>query len=120
MRYSGLFVLLLIAAVNIAGWTYLNRPVEPRPWGQLINGVDYSPFQGDQDPSGDKMPSDKDIERDMQLLAGEVGQLRTYSTLDGQGKNAEIGRAEGRGRGLKERLIKAVRVYFKNQNNEKT
>lgn len=90
MRYSGLFVLLLIAAVNLAGWTYLNRPVEPRPWGQLINGVDYSPFQGDQDPRGDKMPSDKDIERDMQLLAGQVRQIRTYSTLDGQGKIAEI------------------------------
>jgi len=90
MRYSGLVVLLLIAAVNLAGWTYLNRPVEPRPWGQLINGVDYSPFQGDQDPRGDKLPTEKDIERDMQLLSGQVRQIRTYSTLDGQGSIAGI------------------------------
>src|SRR3546814_6827675 len=59
-------------------------------WSSDGCSSDLSPFQGDQDPRGDKMPSDKDIERDMQLLAGQVRQIRTYSTLDGQGKIAEI------------------------------
>ncbi|WP_298727188.1 glycosyltransferase [uncultured Ferrovibrio sp.] len=90
MRYSGLLVLILVAIVNLAGWAYLNRPIEPRPWGEFINGVDYSPFRADQDPRSNRFPSDEEIDQDMQILAGQVRQIRTYSTLDGQGKIAEI------------------------------
>lgn len=87
MRYSGLIVLLIVAAANIAGWAYLNRPVEPRPWGEVIHGIDYSPFRDGQDPRTQKFPSEEEIEKDMQLLAGQVRQVRTYSVLDGQGRS---------------------------------
>jgi exo-beta-1,3-glucanase (GH17 family)/cellulose synthase/poly-beta-1,6-N-acetylglucosamine synthase-like glycosyltransferase len=90
MRYSGLFVLLLVIAANILGWISMNPPVEPRPWGELINGVDYSPFQADQGPQQKKYPSADEIDRDLQLLSSKVRHLRTYSALDGQGEIAPI------------------------------
>ena len=90
MRYSGLLVLLIVIAINVSGWVALNPPVEPRPWGELINGVDYSPFQSDQGPQQKKFPSAADIDRDLQQLSSKVKHLRTYSTLDGQGDIAPI------------------------------
>ncbi|HLT78645.1 MAG TPA: glycosyltransferase [Ferrovibrio sp.] len=90
MRYSGLIVLVLVAILNVAGWAYINRPIEPRPWGEFIHGVDYSPFRGDQGPNSGKFPSEAEIEQDMQVLSGQVRQIRTYSTLDGQGEIAKI------------------------------
>ncbi|MFN3399139.1 MAG: glycosyl hydrolase family 17 protein, partial [Ferrovibrio sp.] len=90
MRYSGLFVLLIVGVLNLAGWAYMNRPIEPRPWGEVISGVDYTPFRGDQDPRNNKFASEAEIEQDMQILAGQVRQIRTYSTIDGQGEIAKI------------------------------
>lgn len=95
MRYSGLIVLVLVAILNLAGWAYLNRPIEPRPWGELIHGVDYSPFRGDQGPNSGKFPSEAEIEQDMQVLSSQVRQVRTYSTLDGQGEIAKIAERYG-------------------------
>ncbi len=95
MRYSGLIVLVLVAILNLAGWAYLNRPIEPRPWGELIQGVDYSPFRGDQGPNSGKFPSEAEIEQDMQVLSSQVRQIRTYSTLDGQGEIAKIAERYG-------------------------
>lgn len=90
MRYSGLFVLLIVGVLNLAAWAYMNRPIEPRPWGEVISGFDYTPFRGDQDPRNNKFASEAEIEQDMQILAGQVRQIRTYSTIDGQGEIAKI------------------------------
>ncbi len=127
MRYSGLFVLLLVFAANLTGWINLNPPVEPRPWGELINGVDYSPFQADQGPNNKKFPSSEDIDRDLQLLSSKVRHLRTYSTLDGQGEIAPIASRygldvlqgiwlDGRLERNEEEITNLVRIVKENRN----
>ena len=80
---SGVLVLLLIVAANIGGWWVMNRPVDPKPWGQMINGVSFSPYQANQNPQADKHPSPAEIDRDLSLLEGKVRWVRTYSATDG-------------------------------------
>ena len=42
LRHSWLLVVILVVLGNLAGWWALNQPVDPKPWGQMINGVSFS------------------------------------------------------------------------------
>ncbi len=94
-RYSGLVVLVLILAGNLAGWWVMNRPVEPRPWGQMINGVSFSPYQANQNPQENRHPTAQQIDRDLSLLVGKVRHVRSYSATDGIEDVAPLARRYG-------------------------
>lgn len=80
-----LFVVLpLVIAANLAVWAALNRPHEPEAWTGEIVGLSYSPYRQGQDPRMNRHPSIEQMEEDMQLLAGTVQAIRTYSMVYGQ------------------------------------
>jgi len=75
-----LAIIALITAVNFSVWAAVNRGVMERPWGGLISSLSYSGWQ-----SGDKENrlSDEVIDKDMELLAGYTGNIRTYGVSGG-------------------------------------
>ena len=82
---------LLIAAVfallTFAAWALLNRPTKEPPWPKVISGFAFSPFRANEDPTHNILPTDEEIDADLQLLQGKVHAVRTYSV---QGTLADI------------------------------
>jgi exo-beta-1,3-glucanase (GH17 family)/cellulose synthase/poly-beta-1,6-N-acetylglucosamine synthase-like glycosyltransferase len=74
---------VLIAAVfatlTFAAWAWLNRPTSEPPWPTRIQGFDFSPFRANEDPTHFEMPTDAEIDSDLELLEGKVNAVRTYS-----------------------------------------
>jgi exo-beta-1,3-glucanase (GH17 family)/cellulose synthase/poly-beta-1,6-N-acetylglucosamine synthase-like glycosyltransferase len=72
----------LFATLTFAVWALLNRPTSEPPWPALIQGFAFSPFRANEDPTHFQMPTDAEIDSDLQLLQGKVNAVRTYSVAD--------------------------------------
>lgn len=94
MRRSAVLVLLLVLGGNLAAWWALNRSYDAPNWQGIVRGVAYSPYQAHQSPQRNEpgltdveprpdMPTKDAIERDIRLLQGRVGAIRTYSAING-------------------------------------
>ncbi|MBF0324381.1 MAG: glycosyltransferase [Alphaproteobacteria bacterium] len=99
MRLSGFLVLLAIVLANLGFWAAINRPQQALPWAGTINSVSFSPSRADDDPTVVRqmphldetlLPTRAEIEEDLAMLAGKVGQVRTYSTLEGLDQVPEL------------------------------
>ena len=93
MRLSGIAVLVVIVLGNLGFWALVNRPQSGLPWAGTINSVSFSPYQADDDPVAvrenplldeTRLPSRKDLDSDLALLAGKVEAVRTYTQSEGQ------------------------------------
>ncbi|TLZ05202.1 MAG: glycosyltransferase, partial [Gammaproteobacteria bacterium] len=69
----------LFATLTFAVWAYLKRPTPEPPWPKRIQGFAFSPFRASEDPTHFEMPTDTEIDADLQLLEGQVNAVRTYS-----------------------------------------
>ncbi|MCC6208485.1 MAG: glycosyltransferase [Gammaproteobacteria bacterium] len=78
---------VLITLLSYVLWAGLNRPQEVEAWPGHIQGFAFSPVRADQNPNEARYPSAEDIDRDLTMLAGRVGAVRTYSV---EGSFAEI------------------------------
>ena len=76
---GSLLIAGLFATLTFAVWAYLNRPTPEPPWPKRIQGFAFSPFRASEDPTRFEMPTDTEIEADLQLLEGQVNAVRTYS-----------------------------------------
>ncbi|TLY82475.1 MAG: glycosyltransferase [Gammaproteobacteria bacterium] len=76
---GSLLIAGLFATLTFAVWAYLNRPTPEPPWPKRIQGFAFSPFRASEDPTHFEMPTDTEIEADLQLLEGQVNAVRTYS-----------------------------------------
>ena len=90
MKLSSFLVAAVFAAITFGLWAYLNRPVTEPPWPSRVQGMAFSPFYSGQDPARQVLPSEAEIEADLQLLAGKVNAVRTYSSLGSLGRVPEI------------------------------
>jgi exo-beta-1,3-glucanase (GH17 family)/cellulose synthase/poly-beta-1,6-N-acetylglucosamine synthase-like glycosyltransferase len=81
MRLSSFLVAAVFAAITFGLWAYVNRPAAEPPWPSRVQGMAFSPFYSGQDPAQQVLPSEEQIETDLQLLAGKVTAVRTYSSL---------------------------------------
>lgn len=77
----------LMVLLSYVLWAGLNRPREVAAWPAHIQGFAFSPVRADQNPNEKRYPSAEEIDRDLVLLAGRVGAVRTYSV---EGSFAEI------------------------------
>ena len=73
-----------VAALNLALWAHLNRPVEMVDWDGRVNGFAYSGFQRDQDPLRGSYPTDAQIQSDLTLLANHTTRIRTYTSAENE------------------------------------
>ena len=76
---GSLLIAALFATLTFAVWAYLNRPTPEPPWPKRIQGFAFSPFRANEDPTLFEMPTDAEIDADLQLLEGNVNAVRTYS-----------------------------------------
>jgi len=77
----GLLIAALFATLTFAVWAFLNRPTLEPPWPARIQGFAFSPFRIGEDPTHKEMPSDAEIDQDLQLLEGKTLAVRTYSNF---------------------------------------
>jgi exo-beta-1,3-glucanase (GH17 family)/cellulose synthase/poly-beta-1,6-N-acetylglucosamine synthase-like glycosyltransferase len=75
----GLLIAAVFATLTFAFWAFLNRPTLEPPWPQRIQGFAFSPFRIGEDPTHKEMPTDAEIDQDLQLLEGKTLAVRTYS-----------------------------------------
>jgi exo-beta-1,3-glucanase (GH17 family)/cellulose synthase/poly-beta-1,6-N-acetylglucosamine synthase-like glycosyltransferase len=75
----GLLIAALFATLTFAVWAFLNRPTLEPPWPARIQGFAFSPFRIGEDPTHKEMPTDAEIDQDLQLLEGRTLAVRTYS-----------------------------------------
>jgi exo-beta-1,3-glucanase (GH17 family)/cellulose synthase/poly-beta-1,6-N-acetylglucosamine synthase-like glycosyltransferase len=75
----GLLIAVLFATLTFAVWAFLNRPTLEPPWPARIQGFAFSPFRIGEDPTHKEMPTDGEIDQDLQLLEGKTLAVRTYS-----------------------------------------
>lgn len=90
MKWSGIFVAAVFAALTFGMWAYVNRPTAEPPWPKRVQGMAFSPFYSGQDPVVQVLPSDAQIDSDLRLLSGKVTAIRTYSALKSLGRVPEI------------------------------
>ena len=76
----GLLIAAVFATLTFAFWAFLNRPAAEPPWPSRIQGFSFSPFRNNEDPTHKEMPTDGEIDQDLQLLEGKTLAVRTYST----------------------------------------
>src|SRR5579864_3305306 len=76
---GSLLIAAVFATLTFAVWAYLNRPTREPPWPARIQGFAFSPFRANEDPTHFEMPTDAEIDADLQLLEGKVNAVRTYS-----------------------------------------
>ena len=76
---AGLLIAALFATLTFGVWAFLNRPTLEPPWPARIQGFAFSPFRINEDPTHKEMPTDAEIDQDLQLLEGKTLAVRTYS-----------------------------------------
>lgn len=90
LKWSGIAVAAVFATLTFGLWAYLNQPNDEPPWPGRVQGMAFSPFQAGQDPVVQVMPSEQQIDGDLQLLSDKVTAVRTYSSLKALGRVPEI------------------------------
>ncbi|MCQ8895036.1 glycosyltransferase [Limnobacter humi] len=64
------------------GYGAVNQPVQEPAWPDVIPGFAFSPYQKDQNPQNNVLPTREDIIRDLARLQGKTRAIRTY-TVEG-------------------------------------
>lgn len=96
MRISSrIAIVLIIALVNLGAWAWWNRPVQERSWAGSVNGVAYTPFHPDKNPSNGDRPTIDGIEKDVQTLEPIARSVRIYSATDGSEMLVPVARKSG-------------------------
>jgi len=77
-----IFIALIVAIVTYSLWAFMNRPEVEPVWPETIQGFSFSPMREGQDPTVGRLPTAKEVEQDVALLAGKTHAIRTYA-VDG-------------------------------------
>lgn len=75
-------IALLIALAHLALWWGLHRPLPAPDVPARVGGLALSAYARWQQPGEGERPSDVSLARDLALLAGVTGRIRSYSTLE--------------------------------------
>src|SRR5687767_3584129 len=86
VKWSGIAVAAVFAALTFGLWAYLNQPNAEPPWPGRVQGMAFSPFRAGQDPVVQVLPSEQQIDSDLRLLSDKVTAIRTYSSLKTLGR----------------------------------
>ena len=80
--WSAILLAFIVAALNIALWAYVNRPVQIPNWEGKIEGFAFSAFQRYQSPLRDNYPTEEELASDLRIIAKNAKRVRTYSSLE--------------------------------------
>lgn len=78
MNRSSILIAIIMGVLTLMLWALVNAP-DPEPsWPGKVQGFSFSPMRGIKSPEED-MPTPAQIREDVELLAGKVHALRTYT-----------------------------------------
>ncbi|HVJ62287.1 MAG TPA: glycosyltransferase family 2 protein [Tahibacter sp.] len=80
--WGAFFLALVVAALNVGLWAFINRPVDIPNWEGQVEGFAFSAFQRYQSPLRDNYPSDDELAADLRIIAKWGKRVRTYSSLE--------------------------------------
>ncbi|RAU22501.1 exo-beta-1,3-glucanase [Paramagnetospirillum kuznetsovii] len=77
-------VVAVMAAVNVAGWWWFNRPIPVElSFNEPFPSVSFAPFRRGQGPITKVFPPPEQIVEDLRSLVGVTKGVRTYTSLEG-------------------------------------
>jgi len=79
MTRANILICLSIAVIATSFWALLNRPEVEPPWPDRIQGFSFSPMRAWNDPINKNLPTEEEIDADLQLLSNRTNAVRTYS-----------------------------------------
>jgi exo-beta-1,3-glucanase (GH17 family)/cellulose synthase/poly-beta-1,6-N-acetylglucosamine synthase-like glycosyltransferase len=85
-----LIAISLLAFINFSIWSYVNNPLQLKPWTKTTMGVTFNPMRKDHTQNNNLYPSEAEIDQDLALLENKVHAVRTYSVLKGLHKVPEL------------------------------
>jgi exo-beta-1,3-glucanase (GH17 family)/cellulose synthase/poly-beta-1,6-N-acetylglucosamine synthase-like glycosyltransferase len=77
-----LIIATFVASAQFAMWAWVNRGQPMAEAENAIAGFAYSGYGRDQSPLEDDFPSEKQLSRDLEILAKTTDRIRTYSSID--------------------------------------
>lgn len=80
--WGAFFLALVVAALNVGLWAFINRPVNIANWEGKVEGFAFSAFQRYQSPLRDNYPNDDELAADLRIIADHGKRVRTYSSLE--------------------------------------
>ncbi|MFZ5760464.1 MAG: glycosyltransferase [Thermodesulfobacteriota bacterium] len=89
MNRANILIAIAIAVISISIWGLFNQPEQEPAWPERIQGFSFSPMRLGQSAVTHVLPSEKEIEEDLALLAGKTHAIRSYTV---EGTLAEIPR----------------------------
>ena len=93
IKYAILSTLLLL---NIAWWSYIDRPREVKPSPEKLDCVSYNPYKDEYTlDENKKLVKPETIEADFAVISKRFHCVRTYTTLHGMNKVPEIAEKYG-------------------------
>ena len=79
MNRASWTIIAIVGALLLSMFAVFNRPDSIPVWPDTLKGTSFSPFHPGQSPQATRFPSDRQIQRDIKLLADKVGTIRTYT-----------------------------------------
>lgn len=95
MKLSSIAILIVTVVLNGLIWTRINKPYNLVETSYPIHSFSLNPYQKDQSPLAQRFPSDKDLERDIKVLAAKTHTVRLYSSANGLEKVPAIAKKYG-------------------------
>jgi exo-beta-1,3-glucanase (GH17 family)/cellulose synthase/poly-beta-1,6-N-acetylglucosamine synthase-like glycosyltransferase len=77
-----LIIATFVASAQFAMWAWVNRGQPMAEAESAIAGFAYSGYGRDQSPLEDDFPSERQLSRDLDILAKTTDRIRTYSSID--------------------------------------
>ncbi len=89
-KIAVLIAISLLAFINFSIWSYVNNPLQLKPWTKTTMGVTFNPMRKDHTQKNNLYPTEAEIDQDLALLENKVHAVRTYSMLKGLYKVPEL------------------------------
>jgi len=86
---------LIAALLHAAVWFWAQGRVTPPDLESVISSVSFQPFQANQDPTANDVPTAEQITRDLALVADVARSVRTYATTGGLEQVPALARRQG-------------------------
>lgn len=87
---AAVFTILILVVLNFSIWSYINNPLQLKPWTKMTMGLTFDPMRKHDTQTNGSYPSEADIDSDLALLQDKVYAIRTYSVSRGLDKVPEL------------------------------
>ena len=78
---AALLTIILLVVLNFSIWSYINNPLQLKPWTKTTMGLTFDPMRKHDTQTNGSYPSEADIDSDLALLEDKVYAVRTLMSI---------------------------------------